>query len=45
MWLASKILCELGYQVDSFEPDTSHAEFAKKFYNYILVMSFIRKQF
>jgi len=31
--LHSKILCELGYSVDSFEPDTSHADFAKKLIN------------
>ena len=31
--LHTKILCELGYIVDSFEPDISHANFAKKFIN------------
>tara|TARA_B100001989_G_C24551133_1_gene474888 strand:- start:1482 stop:2393 length:912 start_codon:yes stop_codon:yes gene_type:complete len=29
--LHSKILCELGYLVDSYEPDVTHAKFAKKF--------------
>ncbi len=28
--LHSKILCELGYQVDSFEPDQNHVEMSKK---------------
>ncbi len=28
--LHSKILCELGYQVDSFEPDQTHIEMSKK---------------
>ena len=29
--LHSKILCELGYQVDSYEPDKTHAEISKKY--------------
>ena len=31
--LHTKILCELGYFVDSFEPDEKHAKFAKNFIN------------
>lgn len=29
--LHSKILCELGYEVDSYEPDITHLKFAKEF--------------
>ena len=29
--LHSKILCELGYLVDSYEPDLTHSTFARKF--------------
>ncbi len=31
--LHSKILCQLGYKVDSFEPDDTHAKFFKNYLN------------
>ena len=31
--LHTKILCELGYIVDSYEPDITHANFARKYLN------------
>tara|TARA_B100000212_G_C27295251_1_gene499084 strand:- start:100 stop:1008 length:909 start_codon:yes stop_codon:yes gene_type:complete len=41
--LHSKILCELGYLVDSFEPDITHSNFAKKFLNNHPNNSFFQK--